>query len=284
MDRYFRSLLGCCLLAGLVLVGWAFKSKQVNLKELTSNLKDNTDTLIRKGINHISLTRQGQILASDPKSNIFLIDSTGKTLYQYSPRRPAKIHLLEGWNGLRPFAFYRDFQEFVLLDRFLLSDNTSGIDPEKVGYARLVAPSNDGNLWILDESNFQLRKLDLNNQSPISSTPLDLILSARSYDIRFMREYQNQLYICDLKGPVLLFDQMGNFKKRLPLKECEWIGFEGEEVYSIQNDTIIYFHPYKLQIRKKALAFSLKDAHELVKTGQFYWWIGTEGLMRSDIQ
>lgn len=279
-----RNAAGFSLLASLILLSWIFRSEGTRGFPSALSFTSSSDSLIKKGINHISLTRQGQLLVSDLESNLFLIDSTGKVLYQYSPRRPAKIHLLEGWNGLRPFAFYRDFQEFVLLDRFLLADNANALDPEKIGYARLVAPGADGNLWVLDESNFQLRKIDVRNQTTISSTPLDLILSARSYDIRFMREYQNQLYLCDMKGPVLLFDQMGNFKKRLPLKNCEWIGFEGEEVYAVDKDTLTFFHPYKLQTRKQALSFSFKEARELVKTGAYYWWISSEGLRRTPIK
>lgn len=239
------------------------------------------DTSVFQRINHISLTRQGNVLASDLESNLYLFDSTGKLLYQYSPRRPAKIHLLEGWNGLRPFAFYRDFQEFVLLDRFLSADNTTPLDPEKTGYARLVAPGNDGNLWVLDETNFQLRKLDLRNQATLSSTPLDLILKARNYDIRFMREYQNQLYLCDAKGPVLLFDQMGNFKKRLPLQNSDWIGFQGEEVYSVRNDSLVFFHPYKLTQRKKPLPAALSQSIEVLWAGGAYWAVGPQGLVVS---
>ena len=229
----------------------------------TSFAQVGNDSLIKEGINQISLTRQGQILASDPQSNIFLFDSTGKLLYQFSPRRPGKIHLLEGWNGLRAFAFYRDFQEFILLDRFLLADGPSQLDQEKIGYARLVAPALDGNLWVLDESNFSLKKIDLRNQQIIFSTPLDLVLGAKNYDISFMREYQNQLYLVDKQGYVLLFDQMGNFRKKLPFQKIDWIGFQGDEAYCVQSDTLRFFNPYTLKTRNVALPKALKEAIEL---------------------
>ena len=236
------------------------------------------DSLLKEGINQISLTRQGQILASDPQSNIFLFDSTGKQLYQFSPRRPGKIHLLEGWNGLRPFAFYRDFQEFILLDRFLLADGSIQIDPEKTGYARLVAPALDGNLWVLDESNFSLKKIDIRNQQTIFSTPLDLALRAKNYEISFIREYQNQLYLVDKQGYVLLFDQMGNYRKKLPFQKIDWLGFQGDEVYCLQLDTLRFFNPYTLKTRNIPLPVALKGAKRVILLPNRFIWLDEKGL------
>lgn len=244
-----------------------------------ANARDSrTDSLIRAGITHISATRQGQILAADEQSNLFLFDTNGVMMYQFSPRRPARVHLLEGWNGLRPFAFYRDFQEYVILDRFLLADDNTRLNGENVGYARLAAPSQDGNLWVLDEANFQLKKIDLRTQNVLFSTPLDLVLKPGNYSLTFMREYQNQLYICDGKGPVLLFDQMGNFKKRLPISEADWIGFQGEEVYSIMGDSLVFFNPYKFLITKKSLPMEVKVKSELLIIGSKWFWVDEKGL------
>lgn len=236
------------------------------------------DSLIKKGITHISATRQGQIFAADRESNLYLFDSMGTQLYSFSPRRPARVHLLDGWNGLRPFAFYRDFQEFITLDRFLLADGPTPLLSENTGYARLVCPSQDGNLWILDESNFQLKKVDFQSQRALFSTPLDLILTPGKYSISYMREYQNQLYLCDAKGPVLQFDQMGNFKKKLPLQKLDWLGFSGEEVYCLQSDSLVFFHPYRFSIRKVALPSEISGAKELLKIGNTWFWVNENGL------
>lgn len=242
------------------------------------NVQAQSDTLIRQGITHISATRQGQILAADDQSNIFLYDTNGVMLYQYSPRRPARIHLLEGWNGLRPFAFYRDFQEFVVLDRFLLADENTRINTETIGYARLVAPSQDGNLWVLDESNFQLKKVELKTQKVLFSTPLDLILKPGKYSLSFMREYQNQLYLCDSKGPVLQFDMMGNFKKKWPLTGLNWMGFQDEMAYGLQNDSLVTFDPHRFQVEKSAFPFAGKGIQQLLKMGNRWFGINREGL------
>jgi hypothetical protein len=218
---------------------------------------------ILTAIDHISISRQGNVFAATEKGDVLMLDSTGKTIQNFSPRRPARIHLLEAWNGLRIFAFNRDFQNYFILDRFLLSDGPSSIERAQ-GYARLMAPAQDGNIWLLDEASFELRKTEMSSGRVLFSTPLNLILQGRPYEFSFMREYQNQLYLADKQGPVLVFDLNGNFRQKLPLQNCSWFGFDREELLSIQNGEIVWYHPFRLSIRKKALPESMKSATELL--------------------
>ncbi len=237
-----------------------------------------TDTLLLPGAVHISISRQGQILAADGPSSLYLFDGSGKKLYHFSPRRPAAVHLLEAWNGLRPFAFYRDLQEFIVLDRFLLADNSTPIDPEKTAYARLVAPAQDGNLWVFDEASFVLKKMDIKTQASLFSTPLDLILKSKNYEITYMREYQNQLYLADKQGFILQFDQMGNFRKKLPFEKTDWLGFLGDELYTLKNDSLQFFHPYTLLIRKEVLPKAINGAKQILFQGKNIFWTDRRGL------
>jgi hypothetical protein len=236
------------------------------------------DTLLLPRANHISITRQGQVLACNPASDLYLFDAYGRKYYHFSPRKPAEIHLLEGWNGLRPFAFYLDLQEFIVLDRFLLGDATTPIDPAKTSYARLVAPSQDGNLWIFDEAAFQLKKVDIRTQESLFSTPLDLVLKAKNYDWVFLREYQNLVYLVDRQGYVLQFDQMGNFRKKLPFEKVAWIGFREEEIYAIVGDSLVFFQPYTLQTRKEPLPEGIKGVSEILFGDQGLFWVDEKGL------
>jgi hypothetical protein len=231
------------------------------------------------GVDHISQSRQGNIFAALSKGDVLMLDSNGKVLQRFSPRRPARIHLLEAWNGLRVFAFNRDFQSYFLLDRFLLSDGPVNLDQEK-GYARLLAPAQDGKLWLLDEASFQLKKIDPGSGNVLFSTPLDLILSGKSYDFSFMREYQNQLYLADRQGPMLVFDLNGSFRKKLPLENCSWFGFEGEELLTVQVGEIIRYHPFRLEKRKEPLPPPIKEASELLIESGRYWALQKGDLIR----
>lgn len=199
-----------------------------------------------------------------------MFDSLGNKLLHFSPRKPARIHLLEAWNGLRIFAFNRDFQNYFLLDRFLLSDGPVSLDRDR-GYARLLAPAQDGNLWLLDEAAFELRKLEAGSGKVLFSTPLDLILPGRNYDFSFMREYQNQLYLADRNGPMLVFDLNGTFRKQLPLEKCVWFGFEGEELLTVREGEVIRYHPFRLAMRKEPLPEVLKDGSELFRLNGRFW-------------
>ncbi len=232
------------------------------------------------GVDHISVSRQGNIFAALAKGDVVMLDSSGKIVQRFSPRKPARIHLLEAWNGLRVLAFSRDFQSYFLLDRFLLSDGPVSLENDIGAYIRLLAPSQDGNLWVFDESSFQLKKINPANGNTIFSTPLDLVLSGKLHELSFMREYQNQLYIADKLGQILVFDQTGTFRKKLPLENCSWFGFEGEELLMVQQGEIIRYHPFRLELRKEPLPQGLKDVSEFLRLNDKYWVLQKGDLIR----
>jgi hypothetical protein len=234
---------------------------------------------VLRNIDHISISPQGNVFAATEKGDVLMLDSLGKVMLNFSPRRPARIHLLEAWNGLRIFAFNRDYQNYFLLDRFLLSDGPVALDREK-GYARLLAPSQDGNLWQLDEAAFELRKIETGSGRILFSTPLDLILSGRNYQFSFMREFQNQLYLADLTGPLLVFDLNGTFRKKLPIENCSWFGFEGEDLFCLRKGEIISYQPFLLKERRRPLPPGLEESGEMVRLKNHEFYLQKGSLFR----
>jgi hypothetical protein len=95
-----------------------------------------------------------------------------------------------------------------------------------------------------------------------------------------MQEYQNQLYIVDKQGYTLHFDQMGNFRKKLPFQKIDWIGFYKEEAYSLQNDSIQFFNPYSLKTRKIPLPEKMKGAIRVMVFQNQLFWLNERGLRK----
>ena len=145
----------------------------------------------------VSIDQEGQIYVADNTGNLYKYDSNGQQIAIYSPQITTKIYLLEAWSGLRIFCFLRDIQEYIFLNRFLTATGNYGIDPDKIGFAEIATPSFDNNLWIIDQSDFSLKKYDITHDDIQLNTPLDLLLNRKTYQLKFMKEYQNKLYISD---------------------------------------------------------------------------------------
>lgn len=212
----------------------------------------------------VSADRNGRIFISDEKGNINQYDANGNFLLNYSPPKVGRISLLESWKTVQIFAFYRDLQQYTLLDRFLNPLSQNRIDEDKLGFARVATLAADDNLWVFDEVDFSLKKYGLRNQTVLINAPLNLVLDAKDYDINFMREYQNALFINDRNSGILVFDNLGNYRKKLPFEGLTYFGMLNDELYFLVNNQVHFFHLYNFTERTVPLPVERKPLQVLV--------------------
>jgi hypothetical protein len=202
-------------------------------------------------IKSVSIDTYFNFYIGDDKGNVFKYDSLGNQMLRYSPSRKATISLLESWRTVNIFLFYRDIQEYAILDRFLTTSTPNSTfrqneedDETGIGFARLAALASDNNLWIFDDEDFSLKKYNTRINKVMLHTSLDLILDPSYYDLSFMREYQNLLFINDKNSGILVFDNLGNYKTKLPFKGLSYFSFLGNSIYFISEGSLIIYDIY----------------------------------------
>jgi len=85
------------------------------------------------------------------------------------------------------------------------------------------------------------------------NAPLNLVLDAKDYDINFMREYQNTLFINDRNSGILVFDNLGNYRKKLPFVGLTSFGVINDELYFLVSNQVHFFHLYNFTERTMTL-------------------------------
>ena len=61
--------------------------------------------------------------------------------------------------------------------------------------------------------------------------------------------YQNNLYLVDRTTGIFVFDNLGNYKKKLPFVGLSMVGFRGDELYYFSEGALHFFHLYNLTER-----------------------------------
>ncbi len=202
----------------------------------------------------ISQDRNGHTYFLDPLRNLLRLDSLGRPLDTFSPPTRGRISSIEAWNPMKMLLFYEDRQAILLLDRFLRPISSTDLrDINYEGIAKAATLSADDGLWLFDETNLTLSKLDLRLRKVSAETPLSLILDRERFDVRQLREYQNMLYMLDYNGGIYVFDNMGNYKKTLSFKKVSYIGFRGNELYFVQDGQLWFFDLYTSETKVVAL-------------------------------
>ncbi|RTQ49189.1 hypothetical protein EJV47_13665 [Hymenobacter gummosus] len=217
-----------------------------------------------------SLDRKGNLYVTDAQNNLRQFGPDGQALATYSPPLPGHTAQVEAWNTTKILVFYDDRQELLLLDRFLSPIGATRL-PELVndGLVRTATLAPDDNLWLLNESNLTLQQYSSALRRITVSTPLDVLLGRSKPDFRFLREYQNNLYLVDRAGGIWVFDNLGNFRKKLPFSGLNWVGFRGDELYYVKDGLLHFYHLYSLQERTVLLPVA-DAAHTLVGEQYLY--------------
>lgn len=189
-----------------------------------------------------SIDRLNNIYIADKKGNLKQY-TNGQLQQIFSPQKSGSITLVEAWNPLKIFLFYADFQEYLFLDRFLTSPQRYS-SSEWSRFSGMMTISADNNLWVIDYVDFGLKKYDINFSQFTVTTPFDLILDPENHEISFIREYQNLVFISDKVSGILIFDNMGNYLRKISAKEINYFSFLGDYLYFIQGDELIVSHIY----------------------------------------
>lgn len=204
-------------------------------------------------VSTVSIDRYGMFYFSDEDGSIYKYDTLGVLQITYSPPRKADVTILEAWRNVNIFVFYRNLQEFILLDRFLSPSPNTRIESSEVGFARLATFSYDNNIWLIDETDFSLKKYSISRNKTELVTNLDLVLDPVVYDMNFIREYQNLVFVNDKNSGVLIFDNMGNYKTKIPVKGLSYVGFYNDEIYFQEGENLVFINIYTYSERKELL-------------------------------
>ena len=237
-------------------------------------------TLALPGVGAASLDRRGTLYLTDRDHNLRQLARDGQPLNTYSPTQPGHVALVEAWNQNSVLVFYDDRQQVLLLDRFLAPISEVRLADYIDGTVRTVTLAPDNLLWLLDESALTLREFDPQALRVVQSTPLDLIIGRSRSDFRFLRHYQNNVYLVDYVSGVFVFDNLGNFRKKLPFPGLDYVTFRGDELVYLAGGVLHFFHLYDLTERIQPLPADLEAAtvRQVLLSDQYAYFITTGGV------
>jgi len=227
-----------------------------------------------------SVDRRGTLYLADRDNNLRQLTTAGQPLNTYSPAQPGHVAVLEAWNQNSVLVFYDDRQQVLLLDRFLAPLSEIRLADYIDGTVRTATLAPDGLLWLLDESNLVLREFDPQALRLVQSTPLDLLIGRSRPDFRFLRQYQNNIYLVDRTSGIFVFDNLGNYRKKLPFTGLDFVTFRGDELAYLSGDQLHFFHLYNLTERTQPLPAGLDatTVRQVLLGDQYAYFVTAQGV------
>ena len=190
-----------------------------------------------------SLDRRGALYVADADNNLRQYGPEGLPLNTYAPAQPGHVAQVEAWNVTTTLVFNDDRQQLVLLDRFL----TPITEVRLADY--WMAPCAWPRWPPTTASGCSMKA----TSCCANSTPTPCawcrtrrwtcIIGRSRPDFRFIRQYQNNTYLVDRSTGMYVFDNLGNYKKKLPFTGLSMVGFRGDELYYLEAGRHALFSP-----------------------------------------
>jgi len=201
----------------------------------------------------VSIDRQGNFYIATERGEIDKYDQEGVLLNHFSPQKNGNASLIEAWQGPSIFLYYNDFQEYVILDRFLSNSQQYMIPSDAIPFSTLTTISGDGNLWLIDSQNLSLKKMDIPTNQIIIDNPFNLNALASNFSFSHIREYQNKLFISDPNRGVLVFDLFGNYTELIEAEGITYFNFINNEFVFLANGKAVFIDIYSRKKREIGL-------------------------------
>lgn len=212
-----------------------------------------------QGIDKFALDQTGNIYVTSLRGEVTKYSPKGKFMVEYAPQQVVGIHEITANSQLKVSLFYKDLQEFVVLNRYLASPITYRLSDFDLGYIEDVAPSFQQTLWVLDISDFALKLIDLRENRLLEQKSLAQVLDQHLAEVISFHTHQNRMYVIDRSSGVHVFDNIGNYMFKLMEPTPLDAGFERDYMYYVADGFLNLVHLYtgeNTQLRLTDLKFS----------------------------
>lgn len=146
-------------------------------------------------------------------------------------------------NPLKVLLYYKNFATVVILDRFLSQRNSINFREQNIFSVKAIATSYDNNIWLFDEQNFKLVKIDDQGKVLQESSDWRQIMDEAPLPALAI-DNSNFVFLYDPQKGFYVFDYYGTFKNNLPFTGWENISVGGGIISGFKAGV---FYSYTLQ-------------------------------------
>jgi len=153
-----------------------------------------------------------------------------------------KVSMMDASNPLKVLLYYKDFSTIVVLDRFLSIRNTIDLRKQNIFQVSVIAQSYDNNIWLYDEADSKLKKIDEQGKLMLE-TPEFRLLFDQAPLIREIFDQEGFVYLYDPQQSVFVFDYYGALKNKILISGWKDFKVAGKFIFGVNGDTL---HRYEI--------------------------------------
>lgn len=224
----------------------------------------------------------------DNLDNIYLLSNTNQ-LKKISPngdsvvfndvRKYGKLFSIDATNPLKVLLYYKNFSIILVMDRFLNIRNTINLRQQNIFKVKAIAASYDNNIWLFDEGDAMLKKIDDNGTVLMSTVDFRNIFDSTPSPEQIL-DRDKFVYLYDTAKGFYTFDYYGSFKNRIPFLNWSSTDVIGNTLYGFSKNLLHQYKPGSLNLKEYALPVSFNNALQIKAGNNKLFVLQKEGLLQ----
>jgi hypothetical protein len=263
MKKLSGILLAICFLAvdGIAQTDTTFKLIKVINGDIVDFTVDNLDNIY--------------ILNSRNQLKKYNTDGDSVAIFN-DVKKFGQVSFIDASNPLKVLLYYNGFATVIMLDRFLNIRNTIDLRKQNIFQAKAIGQSYDNKIWVYDELENKLKKIDEDGKLMLETADFRLLLGQAPSPIKIFDE-NKYVYLYDSLQGVYVFDYYGALKNNIMI--IRWNNFKvvGKYIFGSRGDTLYRYEISTFQydewkmpeqiFRSKAFNFSSSRLYALKNDG-----------------
>ena len=194
----------------------------------------------------------------------------------FSPTRIGAVKQMDVISQFKLLLFYEQYQEYVVLDRYLTRPTYYRLDRYPIGFASTMAVDRQNRVWVLDAGGYLLLRLDEIQGSISETMSLAKLFEQRDVEVQDLKFMDGYLYLVTAQNGLYVLDNFGNFISHIDVPVSANFGFyQGNYYYQVEN------HLYMIDLtngQKTMVELPMADGVVGLYVGEFVVMVSSKGF------
>jgi hypothetical protein len=192
-------------------------------------------------------------------------------------RRFGKLFSMDATNPLKLLLYYQSFATIVVLDRFLNPRNTINLRRQNIFNVKAIAASYDNNIWIFDEGDGKIKKIDDNGDVLQETVDLRMVLDTIPSPA-VITDRDAFVYMYDPNKGFYIFDNYGTLKSKIPFLQWKNVEVWGGNLYGFTDSSFCRYQPGMLNLKEFALPDFVRNGLQVKASGGKVYVLTKKGV------
>ncbi len=222
-------------------------------------------------ISSFAVDNLGELYVIDINNQLKKFNERGDSIGVYNQvTKYGQLTYAEAQNPWKTILFYKNYSTIVLLDKYLSVIASIDLRQQNIFQVRAVTTSYDNYIWLYDEQENKLKKIDDTGNELLETTDFRLLFDSVPSPTKIIDD-NGFVYLYDPDKGIYIFDYYGTFKSRLPFTGWSNIAVIDKSIYGFDKDHIYKYTPPVPDTKKYLLSPQLQYNDEIkVSNHQLY--------------